>query len=81
MPGEEIPQGHANPGTFEKQDTGHKMKPYFEYHPQHAVLIPTISLVTGECECCGETGGLLIALDFGFWSMGCLFPGGGRGHE
>jgi len=57
------------------------MKPYFEYHPHHAVLIPTISMVKGECECCGEAGGLLVAFDFGFWSMGFTFSKGGHGDE
>lgn len=57
------------------------MKPYFEYHPHHAVLIPTVSLVSGECECCGESGGLLIAIDFGFWSLGFTFSQGGHDHE
>jgi hypothetical protein len=51
------------------------MRPYFDADYNTCLLLPCLSISTGECECCGERGGTLIALGFGFWTIGLAIDG------
>jgi len=43
----------------------------------HVVLIPTICILRGRCECCDEPGGWMVSLDWMMWSWGITFDFGG----
>lgn len=60
------------------------MNPYFDYHPKHWVLIPTICLAEGECGGCDcgcnlatepgtyDTPPILVSIDFLCWTVGII---------
>ena len=46
------------------------MRFYFDNRSDSVVLLPTLSVTLGRCDCCDRVGGVLITLDFLLWSVG-----------
>lgn len=54
---------------------------HFSTEPTHVVCIPTIIAASGECECCGEPGGVMLSVAFLIWEIGISFsPPPHKGH-
>ena len=52
------------------------MRPFFETHEDHIVIIPTLSLMAGRCDCCGDVGAYMVFITFLVWDFGLVIEFG-----